>query len=101
MSPKKRAPKKVKRAKKAVRAKKKAARAKKPASKTKRRGAKASAGKVGRGAAAATARRKGDHLRTAAAMKDLGEWSEHTGEEHDPQSSLFEDDLPPDYGGSK
>jgi hypothetical protein len=106
MSPKKRAPKKVKKAKKASGAKK-PARSKKIVAKMKTAGTKKSGGKkktapkVRRGAGSVAPHRKGDQHRAAHPATNLGEWSEDSGEEQDRQTTLFEDEIPPDYGGSK
>jgi hypothetical protein len=106
MAAKKRARKKVKRIKKAKKTKKtspakKTVLKKKAASVSKSARKKKAARKVRRGAASVPAKHRGDQRRVAAPIGELGEWSEESGEQHDRQATLFEDEIPPDYGGSK
>jgi len=110
MSPKKRASKKVLKTKKAKKApakkptlsKKSVARkkvaAKKPAV---RGGRKKSVHKTGRGAAHTATRSKGHHHKEKLHAEALGEWTEDNSDEQDREPTLFEDEIPPDYGGSK
>jgi hypothetical protein len=105
MAPKKRAPKKAKKsasAKKSARGKKTVAK-KKPAKKlAPKKKVVAKKKKVGRSAVPPAARAKGDQRRVAPATSGLGEWVEDAGEDEVRPTDLFDDDdLAPDYGGSK
>ena len=79
---------------------KKTARAKKPARGKKPIRKKKPVQKARRVAARATVRRKLDRQKAVPPDTTLGEWHDDAGEET-RQKTLFEDDIPPDYGGSK
>jgi hypothetical protein len=110
MSPKKRAAKKVAKTKKAKKAPaKKLTLSKKIVPKKKvaakklavRSGKKKSVHKTGRGPAHAATHGKGDHHKEKLHVGALGEWTEDNSDEQDREPTLFEDEIPPDYGGSK
>ena len=97
MSPKKSVKKKAKknvRAKKSARAKsKKAAPKKKLVRKAARVGTRTAAARKG------SPRKSSRSARTQ--EKKLGEWQDDSVSDSPEQSSLFDEDIPPDYGGSK
>lgn len=100
MAPQKRTAKKRKKAGKKT---KKAARPKKLVRRKKASAKKKPARKVKRVAAPAAARRHAPHKGerpTTAQPPVLGDWTEDAAEDSD-QPSIFEDDITPDYGGSK
>jgi hypothetical protein len=108
MSPKKRAPKKVLKTKKAKKApakkltlSKKSLATKKVAAKKPaiRGGKKKSVHKTGRGATHTAT--PDNRLKKTLQVGKLGEWTEDNGDEQDREPTLFEDEIPPDYGGSK
>ena len=111
MSPKNRASKKAPKTKKAKTApakkltlsKKSVAATKKVAAKKPAVGAgkKHSVRKTGRGAAHIATRGKGDLHKRKLHVGALGEWTEDNSDEQDREPTLFEDEIPPDYGGSK
>jgi hypothetical protein len=110
MSPKKRAAKKAaktNRAKKAPAKKltlsKKSVAKKKVAAKktTPPRGKKKPVHKIGRGATHGAKQTRDNRLKKTLPVGKLGEWTEDSGDEQDREPTLFEDEIPPDYGGSK
>jgi hypothetical protein len=110
MSPKKKPAKKGAKTKKAKKApakkltlsKKNVAKKKVVAKKTTApRGKKKSIHKTGRGATHGTKQTKDNRLKKTLQVGKLGEWTEDNGDEQDREPTLFEDEIPPDYGGSK
>ncbi len=110
MSPKKRAAKKVAKTKKAKKApakkltlsKKSVAKKKVAAKKSMApRGKKKPVRKTGRSSAHAVRHSKGDQHKEKLHVGTLGEWTEDNSDEQDREPALFEDEIPPDYGGSK
>jgi hypothetical protein len=110
MSPKKRASKKVAKPKKAKKApakkltlSKKSVATKKIAAKKPavRGGKQKSVHKTGRGTAHTATHGKGNRHKQKLHVGALGEWTEDNRDEQDREPTLFEDEIPPDYGGSK
>jgi hypothetical protein len=110
MSPKKNPAKKVAKTKKAKKApakkltlsKKSEAKKKVVAKKTMApRSKKKSVHKIGRGATHAAKQAKDNRLKKTLQVGKLGEWTEDNSDEQDREPTLFEDEIPPDYGGSK